>query len=138
MIKVINSNQKYKVKCPTCNSELEFEKEDVLENWQNYKYITCPNCERSVYLNSKNYNKVETTLGEIRFPEGFDSSENGVEISDKQINEWIKEALTQLKKEPETSFYEISSGDTAVIVLKYEDNTYSVYVCKGYYQRTID
>lgn len=138
MIKVINSNQKYKVKCPTCNSELEFEKEDVSENWQNYKYITCPNCERSVYLNSKNYNKVETTLEEIKFPEGFDSFENGVEISDKQINKWIKEALTNLKKESENSFYEISSGDTAVIVLKYEDNTYSVYVCKGYYQITID
>ena len=133
MIKVINSNQKYKVKCPTCNSELEFEKEDVLENWQNYKYITCPNCERSVYLNSKNYNKVETILGEIKFPEGFDSSENGVEISDKQINEWVKKAVEHLKKESENSFYEICSGDTAVIVLKYEDNTYSVYVCKGYY-----
>ena len=138
MIKVINSNQKYKVKCPTCNSELEFEKEDVLENWQNYKYITCPNCERSVYLNSKNYNKVETILGEIKFPEGFDSSENGVEISDKQINEWVKKAVEHLKKESENSFYEICSGDTAVIVLKYEDNTYFVYVCKGYYQRTID
>ena len=138
MIKVINSNQKYKVKCPTCNSELEFEKEDVLENWQNYKYITCPNCERSVYLNSKNYNKVETTLEEIKFPDDFDSFENGVEISNKQINKWIKEAVTQLKKESENSFYEISSGDTAVIVLKYEDNTYSVYVCKGCYQRTID
>ena len=138
MIKVINNNQKYKVKCPTCNSELEFESNDISENWQNYKYITCPNCEKSIYLNSKNYNKVETTLEEIKFPDSFYSYEKGIQINNEQINKWIKEAVTHLKKESEDSFYEIYSGDTAVIVLKYGDNTYSVYVCKGYYKRTID
>lgn len=138
MIKVINSNQKYKVKCPTCNSELEFESNDISENWQNNKYITCPNCARSIYLNPDNYNKIQTDIEDVEFPDSFYSFEDGLKISNEQINKWIKEATKNLKKEPENSFYNICSGDTAVIVLKYENNTYSVYVCKGYYQTTID
>lgn len=64
------------------------------------------------------------------YPEEFDDFSDGVGIKDSEINKWIKECIDGINK-GEKDFWCISSGNTKVIVLKYDDG-YEINVSKGY------
>jgi len=81
---------------------------------------------------------------ECNYPEGFYSFENGVDVSNSQINQWIKECIDNLEKNKTSNVSSMSSGNTLVVVFRcyYKDNDpqyyYNVIVTKNYSEKDID
>lgn len=74
------------------------------------------------------------------YPQDFSDFSNGVNISDKEINEWISEGINTLEQNLKQSSAGCSSGNTKVMVDRYsdddleEDYYYEINVSKGYKQ----
>lgn len=64
------------------------------------------------------------------YPEDFYDFSNGVDISDEEINKWIKECVRTLN-ETYTNYTSISSGNTQVVVYRLDEG-YEVIVSKDY------
>lgn len=91
-------------------------------------FATCPECGDEVWVGEG----IKLNAKNIEYPTHFFSYKNGVEITDEQVNKWIREAASELNKDVDYHF--ISGGDTLVIALKTEENSSecSVFVCKKY------
>jgi hypothetical protein len=83
---------------------------------------------------------------DVKFPYGFYNFHNGVDISDDEINNWIKKCIDQLENDKEESYASIASGNTMVIVKRYYDYNYEedenrynyeIIVTKGYWEEII-
>lgn len=80
---------------------------------------------------------------ECNYPEGFHNFYNGVDISDAEINGWIKKCIQNLEENIERTSSYISSGNTMVQVYRFyfDENSdryyYTVYVSKGYYSKDV-
>jgi hypothetical protein len=81
------------------------------------------------------------TVDNIEFPKHFNkkgkNGGNAVEISDKEINKYIKECINWLEKNPNESFIYIGIGDSFVVVFNHE-NEYYILVAKNYFDSCID
>jgi len=72
----------------------------------------------------------------IKYPEDFykfGASNKGRKITDKEIQEWIDECL-----DPTSGKTNISCGDTMVFVNEYNEDIVDVFVCKNYWNETIN
>lgn len=49
----------------------------------------------------------------------FFSFKDGVKVSDGEINQWLKDSLAAVMKDPDNTASDISSGDTHVSAWKY-------------------
>ena len=131
MVKVLNSSIiTHQVECNNCDSILEYIDSDVVEN-----KICCPKCEAFIEL----FDEKILTIENIIFPSDFYDFSNGKPISDEEINKWIKKCLKScLEDEADYGVYNyISSGDTFVLVLKF-DNEYEIVVGKKHYTANIE
>lgn len=72
----------------------------------------------------------------VNYPERFFSFKDGVDISNSQINAWIKDCIDKLEEDKSQNGYAISSGNTYVQVdrVALDDNRYyyDVMVSKNY------
>ena len=78
----------------------------------------------------------EPNIDNVQFPEDFyhfGQISSAVDIQDDQIQKWIYESLKQIKDEP---FWEVRSGNTAVIILNYDDE-YEIIVAKNYWKQSV-
>lgn len=71
------------------------------------------------------------------YPDDFYDFSTGVDISDKQINKWIEECITELEWEGnKEGFYTISSGNSYVSVHKNSEG-YRIVVAKNHNEADI-
>lgn len=71
------------------------------------------------------------------YPDDFYDFSAGVDISDKKINEWIEECITELEWEgSKEGFYTISSGNSRVSVHKNSEG-YRIVVAKNHSEADI-
>ena len=138
MIKVLNQKKEqpkvYRQMCDKCMADLECEYEDTYEGALGARYIKCPQCDNEVLMDE--IDGVELTENSIEFPKHF-FGPGGVDIPDDQIQEWVRNCLKIAKKENSSGYFvEQSTGNTAVIVLVYEDE-YEILVTKDYYFTSI-
>ena len=115
--------------CPTCENLLLYEKEDVKIGYLGCESITCPECGTEML-----------TTGERvmppTFPRTFFHFGDGAKASDKDTQEMVNKVVDNIKTADVGDFYSISSGDTMVVALKYEDSI-DVIVAKDYWEDTI-
>lgn len=76
------------------------------------------------------------------FPEDFYQFKTSLvnEVHDYEINSWIQKGMEELKKNPDLTHYSIATGDSKVIILKFEYNNsiaYEIIVAKNYWSKYI-
>ena len=117
--------------CEHCNSVFEIDDDDIIRTDYDDEYVYCPCCNQRIYLYEPN------TKDNINFPTSYHAFENGVDITDEEINKWVRECVEWLEKNPEEPYKYIGSGNTFVIVFSHEDEYYIV-VTKNYFDTSID
>lgn len=117
--------------CEHCNSVFEIDNSDIITPVDDDEYVCCPCCNRKVYLYEPN------TKDNIRFPTSYYHFENGADIIDEEIDEWVRKCIEWLEENPEESYKYIGSGNTFVVVFNHEDEYYIV-VTKNYFETDID
>lgn len=140
MVKVINKQTEepkiYKTTCDECRAELEYEKNDTYIGALGSREIICPSCGKRVCVEEPE--GIVLNSNNIEFPLHFMApSDKAVNISDVEIQRWVRERLHTAENYAEDyGYYVTGSGDTMVFVFKYEDE-YVVYVTKNYYECSI-
>ena len=129
VIAVKKEKTKEEIICPTCENLLLYEKEDVKIGYLGCESITCPECGTEML-----------TTGERvmppTFPRTFFHFGDGTKASDKGIQEMVNKVVDNIKTANVGDFYSISSGDTMVVALKYEDSI-DIIVAKDYWEDTL-
>ena len=100
MIRVIGKKTEepkiYKVTCDECGARLECEDEDVYEGVYGLWYVKCPECGRDAMVCE--IDGVELDEHNIEYPKHFCvMSGNAVDISNEEIQRWVRECLARLK-----------------------------------------
>lgn len=122
-IKIIETETE--MTCPNCGGGFSFNENDISE----FNSVQCPWCNKDIELNS---NKI--VFG--KFPDDFihfSSKDGGYRLSNKEIQDIIEKIKAQEKQIKSGEFYLISTGDTCVIGIKY-DNEFTIIVTKDYYE----
>lgn len=109
-----------------CGAVLEYTSSDIQKNICRENVVFCPVCLEPV-------NVLNADDG-ITYPKDFYHYGNGAQISDSEINEWIKDCIERCKV---GGYSSRASGNTMVTVVEYEDG-YEVYVSKNYSSTEID
>ena len=123
-----------KVFCEHCGSELEVEDDDVEYDSYGVGFVTCPCCGERTDLADK---KLELSVENLRYPIHYYNFEGGVDISDEEIDAWVKECIKKFDPDNENDCVRcIGRGNTMVFVFKMVDE-YEIYVCKNYQETSL-
>lgn len=138
MIKVLNKENEeraYYQICEGCNAELEFSFDDTYEGWMGARFVKCPVCGEEVM--AEEIEGKQLNSGNIEFPKHF-SKLKGTDIDNNEIEKWVRECLQAAEKEEEPYgyFFQVSSGNTRVILMACEDE-YEIVVTKDYYETSV-
>ena len=130
-------NNKIRIHCSKCDSELEITEEDTHIGWMGARFITCPCCGEESMVDE--LDGITLTKDNVKFPTHYYSFNKAVNIDDDTINKLVKECIERFDPNDENDWVRyIGSGDTMVFVFKFsEDAGYNVYVCKNYYETFI-
>lgn len=134
-----NATPKFPTKavCENCESEIELDEVDVEEGeFGLYKFI-CPCCGKESFADCG----ITLTSENVSFPKHYFCSEDGINISDDEINKMVKKCIETLRnsndKDVYSTFTEI--GNTFVFVQRFDgDENFEVVVSKDYYDTIID
>lgn len=76
---------------------------------------------------------------DLEYPKGFESSVGYIKISNEKLNIWVQECIDKLESDSTIPFWSISSGDSLVMVHRYNSNgsKYKVIVTNGYAEKVI-
>jgi hypothetical protein len=128
---VVPSIFPFRTECEYCNTELELDESDAhIGSYGLYDYV-CPCCKMKNELDDGiNLNK-----DNLQFPIHYYSFKDGKNISDEEIDKWVKQGIKYLEEHTDEYSWSVGTGDSKVFVQKFdEDNEYSITVCKGYYE----
>lgn len=120
---------KKEITCPNCENLLSYEKEDVEIGHYGCECITCPECGEKILITGER-------IMPPTFPRTFFHFGDSAKASDKDTQEMVNEVIDNIKTANVGDFYSISTGDTVVVALKYEDNI-DVIVAKDYWEDTL-
>lgn len=123
--------------CPNCTSIVEFDENDIkYDKKDNEKYVICPCCDAAI--TDKHFDR-KITLDNISYP--FDFYQYGhnscLNLSDEEINNYIKQCIDFLKYNSNEPYKYISTGDSFIIVFNHEDEYYFM-VAKNYEDASVD
>ena len=127
--------------CEQCQSELEYEKSDLIIGALGCVYIDCPLCGHNIMLD-ENENSISLTKDNISFPTHFfhTSEETGAVdmCNNEEIKERICKAINYFRKNKDEFVWYSYCGNLCVIVFRYDgDEDYEVIVTNNYYNTYI-
>lgn len=140
MIRVINRKVEeikvYHTTCDNCGVELEYEKGDTYIGVFGDREFICPICGETVFVEEPE--GIDLDSSNIEFPTHFmKPSDKAIDISDEQIQEWIRGYLYRAENDEENyGYYLTGSGNAIVFITKHEDE-YNLYVTKKYWKCSI-
>ena len=132
----ITKENKWFMTCERCGSVLEAETGDTYIGALGCRYVKCPCCGEENMLDDG----ITLTKDNLSFPKHYFSFKNGVKLSNKEVNKYVKECIEALRNSTDKNFYatQTGTGDTHVFVFKYDgDEEYFVYVGKGGYETQV-
>lgn len=127
MIRPKEVMQTNEIVCDHCNTIFLYDDTDITYGEYGTKGFTCPDCGEWIAVDWDRH--LPPT-----YPTTF-SHNNGVPLSDEEINKYVQEVVNALKdKEMKAGeFATVGCGDTMVIGLKFEDEE-DIYVLKNYWE----
>ena len=126
------------IECTGCKVKLEYDVADIQVGAYGCAYVECPKCGELIFIDSE-VHSITLTKDNIQFPQHFwETGPNAVNLSDRKINQYVRECIDALEKREENygEYALTGSGNTMVFAVKYEDE-YAIYVTKGYYESSI-
>lgn len=124
----------FKVICEHCGSELEVEESDIKYGSYGIGFVTCPCCGKQTNLEDK---ELELSVENLRYPVHYYDVKGGIDIADKEIDEWVKECIKKFDPNNENDWVRwTGSGNTMVFVFKMVDE-YEIYICKNYQETSL-
>lgn len=133
---ITKENPKFpmRVICEHCESEVEVDENDVrVGEFGLYKF-TCPVCGKESFIDDEG---LTLTTENLKFPDHYHGSFNGVNISNEEIDKMVKECIETLRNSNDKNFYStsIETGDTHIGVSRYDgDQVFNVVISKDYYE----
>lgn len=128
------NNKTYEIECERCGCIFECEKSDMHEGALGAYYVNCPVCEEEMFVEDVEGKPLDET--NIQFPTHFFCmGENAVDIDDKQIQDWIRTGLAEVKKCNLDDWY-TGTGNTMVFIFN-QDDEYKIVVAKNYWDTDI-
>lgn len=129
-----------KIICDHCESELEYEKDDVAIGWLGAAFVKCPLCGYDNMLDDED--GIVLTVDNIEFPTHFHhtSKETGAVdcFNNKEIKKYIRNAIDYFRNNKDNFAYMAGSGNLTVHVYRLEDDEdYHVIVSNDYYETNI-
>lgn len=123
----------YEAACENCNSKFLIEKDDLKVGTYGCYIWTCPYCGEKNFVDDS----IILTQDNVEFPLHYESYSDGKDISDDEINKWVKRCISNLDKDKD--FWMTASGNSFVLAYKSDEeyNEVSVIVCKNYYETCV-
>lgn len=110
------------VECENCGSILSVNNKDAHIGWLGMKYVTCPCCNKDTSV--EEFEGITVTAKNVNFPTYFlytDKEQRSVvHVEDDRINKCIKEGIEYFRLNKDEYYWFVQSGDTIVIVFRYE------------------
>lgn len=122
-----------RVTCPICGCEFEYGSDEVQYNERKQAYVNCPECSGYCIEEEEEF----TLSNPPRFPEDFYDFNGGVQQSDQEINDWIREAIDYFLAHSDESLKFVACGNSILFALNADDGIH-FYVAKGYYVADIE
>lgn len=119
-----------RVTCPICGCEFEYDSNDVQRDIHNNAHVNCPECGCFCA-------ETFSLSNPPRFPEDFYDFNGGIQQSDQEINDWIREAIDYFLAHPDESLKFVACGNSILFALN-ADNGVHFYVAQGYYVADIE
>ena len=134
-----NSEDKYPmvITCNNCGSDFEIEHDDTYIGTLGCRYVKCPCCD---YSNMVDDDGIQLTKDNLKFPDHYFWFGDGVVLSNKETDEYVRRCIEALRKSKNKNFYAArgGSGDTHVFVFRYDgDEEYFVYVGKNGFETNV-
>lgn len=130
----------FKVRCFTCDSELEITEEDTHIGVYGAAHVTCPCCGDETMVD--NLEGITLTKDNIEFPVHFyrtnKNLRNVKEIEPSRITDDIKRSVEYFRRNKDEFAWFTTTGDTFLTVFRFpDDKEYHVVVAKDYYETYI-
>lgn len=134
---VFPKSKTIKIECDKCGSELEITEEDTHIGWLGARFVTCPCCGEESMVDE--LDGITLTPENIQFPTHFTRVNKNLkdvkEVENEKIVNEIKRGILFLRTSKEEFCWYTSSGDTFIIVFRYDgDEEYFVMVAKDFYE----
>lgn len=133
----VNSEYPKRIECDYCKSVLEIDKSDLKVGAFGVYEFVCPICKKTNSIDDG----VEITIDNLKFPDHFYSSKNGLDRSPDEIKDEIRRGIQYFRKYPEEYFWFTESGNTQICIRNCSedgDSYYAITVTKDYYSIDLD
>lgn len=125
--------------CENCESEIEYDKDDLTEGFNGVMSIKCPVCNEEIYL-WNNENNVALNSDNIKFPQNFyhTSIETGAidNCNDRVIRNEVKKLIELIGDKDGIAYSECGTLHISVARCS-ENKVYQIVVSKDYYSLEI-
>jgi len=123
----------FEVLCDECGSKFLVESEDELEEgYAGMSFVECPCCHKKT-ASYNDYFDRNINKDNVKFPKNFYRFVKGKDVSAEKIQQWIKDAIKNIRRE-KSQYYYYASGNACVFVMRFEgDEAYEIIVSKDYY-----
>ena len=133
-------NDKIRIHCSECDSELEIVEEDTHIGWMGARFITCPCCGEEAMVDK--LDGITLTKDNLEFPVHFIRTAKGlrhvVEVNSDEIIKEIQRGITYFRENKDEFCWYTTYGDLFLVVFRYSgDEEYSVMATKDFYETYI-
>ena len=134
--KIKSKVQKVTVTCENCGSVLEVSRKDTHVGWLGLQFVTCPCCNYEMSIEEFDDDAVDIYASNVEYPTHFtlcSKDFKSVEVSDKEINEWIHKGIEYFRHHKDEYYWYIGSGNTWVHVYRFDcEEEYYIVISKDY------
>lgn len=143
VIKDNTENKPIRITCPSCGSVIEYDETDVYVDL-GYKWVTCPCCNKEIWLPENDDGDVEITTKTVHYPDSFFHFTPEDKVAHVPSDDWVNNTIKQLiaethkSKDPYEYMYS-GTGTKMVFVRKLPDEItgkeiYDIVVANDYHE----
>lgn len=125
-----SNHEPKQITCEGCHSEIEYTSDDLDYGAFGCGEITCPVCGKQIDIDDAS---IDLTCENIEFPKHFMDNKGSIKLDDADVRKYVRECLKSAMNDKENdwgTFYRSGTGDSEIIVLKYEEE-YDILVAKN-------
>lgn len=124
--------------CEWCESEFEYDKEDIIYKAYGSGYVKCPCCGKDTILEDEG---IDLTIQNLEYPTHFAHTYIGDiarHISDEEIKHEITRGIAYFRTHKDEWTWFTCFGDFYVVIFRMDDDeSYEIMVARDFYETSI-